>query len=170
MAKPMELRGGKKPQLILRRRGRFTKAKQDRFFATLAATCNVSAACRRARVSLDTVYEHRKKSAAFRARWAAAVAEAYAKLELMMIERMMNGTVKTVTRRDGATETIQEYPNHIAMLLLRLHRGAAAEAEAEHDPQDIEEARERLARRLQRLRRRLDADSGPASPAPGGAG
>ena len=58
-------------------RPRFTQAKQDRFFETLATTCNVEAAVRAAKVASSTVYRERARSAAFRARWAAALAEGY---------------------------------------------------------------------------------------------
>ena len=154
----LQLRGGKRPQLIKPRRDRFTAAKQDKFFEVLTATCNVAAACRAAKVSRSTVDRHRQQSAAFRARWAAAVREAYAALELMLIERSMNGTVKTVTKADGSKETIHEYPNALALQLLRLHRATAAEAEAEHEEEDVEEVRRRLDRRLERLRIRLDRE------------
>lgn len=153
-----QLKAGTRPQLIRPRKGRFTAAKQDRFFETLTATCNVAAACRAAQVSDATAYRHRRESAAFRARWAVAIREAYANLELMLIERSMNGTVKTVTKAGGATETIHEYPNGLALQLLRLHRAAATEAEAEHQEEDIEEVRRRLERRLERLRERLDRE------------
>lgn len=158
----IELRRGldRRPQLRRTPRGqpRFTLAKQDIFFAELAATCNVAAACRKARIGTKCVYEHRRKSAAFRARWAEAVREAYARLELMMVERSLNGTVRTRTRADGSVETMHEYPDHIAMHLLRMHRDTAAEAEEVHDSDRIEEVRERLVGRLARLRRQIEAE------------
>lgn len=154
----LELAAGK--TLRMRKPGgpRFTAAKQDKFFAVLLATCNVEAARRAAKVSSSTVYRHRRGNAAFRARWAEVVREAYAQLELMMLERMMNGTVKTVTRADGSTERIHEYPNAIALTLLRLHRDTAVEAATEHEPEDIDEVRRRLADKLARLRRRMEAE------------
>lgn len=158
----IELRRGpdRRPQLRKAPGGgrSFTLARQDIFFAELAATCNVLAACRKARISPDCVYRHRRKCAAFRARWAEAVREAYARLELMMIERAMNGTVRTRTRADGSVETMHEYPNHIAMQLLRMHRDTAVEAEEVHDSDLIEEVRERLVNRLGRLRRQIERE------------
>lgn len=158
MGETMELRGGRRPQRVKTRRGRFTAEKKDRFFAELAATCNVTAACRRARVHPGTVYEHRGKDAAFRARWAEAVREGYAKLELMLIERAMNGTVKTVTRADGSVDKTHEFPNGVALTLLRLHRETAVEAQVRHDPEEVEEARRRIARKLERLSRQIEAE------------
>lgn len=156
----LELTGGKVPRLRKPGRKAFTKAKQDKFLAALAATCNVRAACRRARVSDTCVYEHRRKNAGFRAGFVEAVREAYGRLELMTLERMTNGTITTRTRADGSVETIHEYPNALALQLLRLHRATAAEAEQVHNPEDIEEVRERLAQRIERLRIRMQKEAG----------
>jgi hypothetical protein len=157
----IELRRGSggRPQLRKApRRARFTLAKQERFFAALTATCNVAAACRAARISTRCVYHHRIKSAAFRARWAVAIREAYVGLELMMLERAMNGTVKTITRPDGGVQTVHEYPNNVAMLLLKLHRDTASAAEQEHDPEDVDEVRARIAKKIDRLRQRIERE------------
>ena len=149
------LTGGEAPKLRRRGRGLFDEARQDRFFAALAETCNVREACRRAPVNPTTVYYHHKRDAAFRARWAEAVRDAYGRLELMLLERMMNGTVRTRTRADGLVERTHEYPNAIALQLLRLHRAHAPEAQAVQETADIEEVRERIARRIERLRKRM---------------
>ena len=151
----MALAGGRRPQMQVKKRG-FTAAKQEAFFAELEATCNVSAAAKAAGVCKATVYVHRRRSAAFRARWAATVREAYARLELAMLERALNGSVKTVTRADGSVDKIHEYPNAVALTLLRRHQEMAAEAGVEHDPATIEELRERLATKIERLRKRLE--------------
>lgn len=151
------LAGGRRPQMRSKVRG-FTVAKQEIFFAELAATCNVSMAARRAGVCKATVYVHRRTSAAFRARWAVTVREAYARLELAMLERALNGNVKTVTRADGSVDRIHEFPNAVALTLLRRHQELAAEAGQEHDPANVEDLRERLATKIERLRKRLDKD------------
>jgi hypothetical protein len=49
---------------------------------------------------------------------------------------------------------MREYPNHIALKLLQMHRETAMEAEAELSAVDLDELRERLVRKLQRLKRR----------------
>jgi hypothetical protein len=101
------------------------------------------------------------------------VRDAYARLELMMLDRALNGVVKTKTRADGSIETMHEYPNHVAMQLLRMHRETAAEAEEVHDADRIEEVRERLVNRLGRLRRQIEAEQAGGGgkvfvPPPGG--
>jgi hypothetical protein len=162
----LELRGGSRPRMTRAGRRSFTLARQERFLGALAATCNVAAACRSARVGRTTVDTHRRKNAAFRARWAEAVSDAYGRLELVMLERMMNGTVTTRTRADGSVDKVHQYPNAIALQLLRLHRAGAAEAAVEHDPVDIEEVRERLLRRIERLQARAAAAKGAPAAAP----
>lgn len=149
-----ELTGGKVPRM--RRAGgrAFDAAKQARFLAELAATCNVSLAAERAGISSACIYAHRARDAGFRAAWADALADAYRNLELAMLERAMNGTVKTVTRADGSIDRTHEYPNAIALTLLRLHRDSAAETEEADamNEEDVAELRARIMRRIQRLR------------------
>lgn len=148
--------GGMKPQVRGAARNSFTKARQERFLAELGATCNVKRSARRAGVSDKTVYRHRRQSAAFRAGWAEALKEAYANLELAMLDRMLNGTVKTVRRAGKIVDRTHEYPNAIALTLLRLHREHAM-PEAETSPEAADELRERIFRRVEKLRARIAA-------------
>jgi hypothetical protein len=53
---------------------------------------------------------------------------------------------------------MREYPNQIALHLLKMHRDSAAEAIEEPGEVDIEELRERLFDKLQRLRKRIASD------------
>ena len=147
-----QLTGGKRPRVVKARPNVFDAKKQDRFFAELAATCNVRLSAKAARVGVATVYKHKAQDAAFRARWAEAIGGAYHNLELMMLDRAMNGTVKTVTKADGSIDRTHEFPNAIALTLLRLHRDAAAEAEPDVSEEEAEEIRARIMRRIQRLR------------------
>lgn len=90
------------------------------FFETLADTCNVSLAARRAGFTANWAYRRRKYDAKFRNSWSAAVREGYAKQELVLLERAMKGTPKVI-RRAGGDETIREYSNTLAIALLRRH-------------------------------------------------
>lgn len=151
------------------RKDGWTIERRRLFLATLAATCNVKRAIRAAGMKSDSVYKLRMRDAGFRAEWAAALREGYARLELMLLERAMNGTVKTVTRACGRIDRTHEYPNHVAFQLLKLHRDSAAEAEAEHDSADVDEVRDRLALKIEKLRRRLAKKAGGCDPVAGGA-
>jgi hypothetical protein len=96
--------------------------------------------------------------AAFRAGWAEAIAAAYQRLELVMLDRALNGTEKIVVRKDGSEERMRDYPNQIALHLLKMHRDGAMEAIEEPAEADIKEVRQRLFDKLQRLRKRQDAE------------
>lgn len=149
--------GGQKPKVV-RRRGGWTEAKRKRFLEKLAMSCNVAMACRRARVSSGSVYRERQANAAFRAGWAEALREGYARLELMMLERALDGTVKEVRHADGRTDKIVEYSDRIGLQLLKQHKDAAAPeardaSEAEADEGD--DICQRIMRRIDGVRRRM---------------
>jgi len=141
----------------MRKRSRrdWTKAKEQTFLTSLAETCNVTAAAEAAGMSVGGAYQRRKKVAAFRAGWAEAIAVAYQRLELVLLDRALNGTEKVVVRKDGSEERMREHPNAIAMTLLKLHRETAAEIINEPDEAEIEEVRTRLLEKLRRLRKKM---------------
>lgn len=150
--------GRSRPQARKPRRDQWTKAKEELFLATLAETCNVTAAAAAAGMSPSGAYVRRNKVAAFRASWAEAVATAYRDLELVLLERALNGTERIVTKPNGSVERMREYPNQIALALLRMHRETAIEAMTEPDEAEGDEIRERLVQKLERLRKRFEAE------------
>lgn len=133
----------------------WTKDKEARFLTALAETCNVTLSASEAGVSVGGAYKRRKSHAAFRAAWLEAIAMAYRRLELVLLERTFNGTDKVVTRRDGSEDRVREYPNNIGLALLKMHKETVIEAEREFAPAEVEEMREKLRRKLNRLRQRL---------------
>jgi phage terminase small subunit len=153
-SKDLVVAGGASPQARKVSKRDWTKAKEEAFVSSLAETCNVTAAAEAAGVSVSGAYDHRRKVAAFRASWAEAIATAYQRFELVMLDRALNGTEKIVVRKDGSEERMREYPNQIAMHLLKMHRESAMEAIEEPAEAEIEEVRERLFQKLQRLRSR----------------
>ena len=152
--KEMTLVAAKKPQLKKRAKRDWSKAKATRFLTVLGETCNVSDACRRSKVPMTVVYRRRKMDASFRADWVQTIGEAYQRLELVLLERAFNGTEKVIRRRDGSEERMREYPNHIALQLLKMHRDTAIEAQSEMSEEDVDEIRERIVRKLQRMKKR----------------
>jgi hypothetical protein len=149
--------GGATPKARKPRKNDWTKAKEETFLTTLGETCNVTAAAEAAGVSVSSAYARRKKVASFRAGWAEAIGTAYQRLELVMLDRALNGTEKIVVRKDGSEERMREYPNQIALHLLKMHRDSALEAIEEPAEADIQEVRERVFAKLQRLRKRVNA-------------
>jgi len=152
---PLVLVGGKSPQMRKASARSWTRAKHEAFLTALAETCNISRACEVAGVSDSTVRRKRESDAAFRAGFVAAVGSAYARLELVLLERFFNGTEKVVTRKDGSVERMREYSTQLGLALLKMHRDTAAQAMNEMAPEQLEELRERVLDKMLRLQKRL---------------
>ena len=152
--KQLTLVAAKKPQLKKRAVRDWSAAKARDFLRVLAETCNVSEACRRSGVPMTVAYRRRKMDASFRAEWAEMIAIGYQRLEAVLLDRAFNGTEKVITKRDGSEERILEYSNQLGLQLLKMHRETAAEADNQMAPEDVDEIRERLVRKLQRLKKR----------------
>ncbi|HUG46260.1 MAG TPA: hypothetical protein VMK31_07100 [Sphingomicrobium sp.] len=150
--------GGARPRARKPRASDWTKAKEKNFLTALAETCNVTLAAQSAGMSVSGAYARRRKVAAFRAGWAEAVATAYQRLELVLLDRALNGTEKVVRRRDGSEERMRDYSNQTALALLRMHRDGATEAIEEPAEAEVEDIRERLVEKLERLRQRFEEE------------
>ena len=103
---------------------------------------------------MTTAYRRRQMDAAFRAAWQEAIGIAFSRLELELLDRAFNGTEKVITRKDGSEERIREYSNQLGLKLLQMHRETAMEAETQVPEEDAREIRERLVRKLQRMKKR----------------
>ena len=156
----MVLVGARKPKLRKRTKRDWTNSKQRDFLTALAETCNVSRAAEEAGVSVSSAYRRRKTNAAFRAGWIEAIGTAYPRLELVLLNRAFHGVDKLVTRRDGSEERMQDYSNQLGLTLLKMHRDSAIEAAPENAPENIDEIRERLVHKLERLRLREESKRG----------
>jgi hypothetical protein len=153
----MTLVGAARPQLKKKAKRDWSQAKASEFLSVLAETCNVSEACRRSGVPMTVAYRRRKMDAAFRAGWIEAIGVAYHRLELVLLDRAFVGTEKVITRRDGSEERMTEYSNQLGLQLLKMHRDTALEAAPENEPENMDEIRERLFTKLERLRKREEA-------------
>jgi hypothetical protein len=150
----LNLVGGKKPQMRKAQPRDWNKDKETKFLTVLSETCNVTHACAEAEVSVSGAYGRKHGNAAFRAAWLEAISVAYQRLELALLDRAFNGTEKVVKRRDGSEERMLEYSNQLGLTLLKMHRDTAVEASTEFQPDQIEELKERLFNKLQRLKER----------------
>ena len=117
--------GGEKSQMRKASNRDWSKAKEQGFLSVLAETCNVTCAAAEAGVSVSAAYRRRKVDAGFRAAWLEAIGLAYQRLELVLLERAFAGTEKIVRRKDGSEERMVEYPNQLALTLLKMHRDTA---------------------------------------------
>jgi len=163
VARKLVFIAGEKPQMRKPSARSWTKAKEEAFLSVLAETCNVTRACKAAGIGVTSVYRRKKENAAFRARWLAAISTAYQQLELVLLERAFNGTEKLVSVRAGEPRTMREYSDRLGLTLLRMHRDTATDAELELPPDEMEEVRERLIRKLQRMKQRDEGEIGEES-------
>ena len=154
---------GKAPQMRKASKRSWNKRKADHFLLVVAETCNVSEACRRSGLPMTVAYRRRKSDAAFRAGWVESIGIAYQRLEAVLLDRFFNGTEKVITRRDGSEERMREYPNHLGLQLLKMHRETAMEADFDMPEEDADEIRQRLVRKLQRLKSRDEEEEARAS-------
>jgi len=157
-----------KERLKVRRASRqtITDEQIETFFATLADTCNVVRSAKAAGFAANWAYRRRKYDAAFRNGWAAAVGEGYSKLELVLLERAMKGTPKLVRTAKGSDRIMREYSTALAVALLRRHAETADSVAQPPDEDELNEVRERILDKLDRLRKRelTAADRPPDGP------
>lgn len=158
----LTLASGARPQVRKASKRSWTRAKEKAFLSTLEETCNVTLSAEAAGVSISGVYKRRSENAAFRAAWRNAISEAYQRLELVLLERAFNGTEKLVKRQGGSDERMREYSDRLGLALLKMHRDSAIEASPESAPDNIEEIRERIFEKLERLRKREESRGGSA--------
>ncbi|NUT00720.1 MAG: hypothetical protein HOP96_07075 [Sphingomonas sp.] len=158
----MALDGRSSPKRRARSKQDITDEKIEVFFTALADTCNVVQSARSAGFSANWAYRKRKSDAGFRAGWARAVAEGYAKLELVLLDRAMNGTIKRVPSGSGE-KRIREYPNQLAMALLKRHSDMAASIDDMLSEEEAEEIRERILLKLMKKREREGEGENEAS-------
>jgi hypothetical protein len=81
---------GKRVQIARARLRQWTPRVEERFLATLAATCNVKAACAEVGLTAASAYNHRRRWPRFAERWDEAVEIGYSQLEMGLIEQGAN--------------------------------------------------------------------------------
>jgi hypothetical protein len=141
-----------KPQIRKRTRGSWTVNKEDQFLLELGMTCNVTASARVVRMSARSAYHRRAKHPSFRAAWAIAVNEGYERLELCLLERAIGGKRKPVWYLGKRVGSVRDYPDSVALGLLKHHRTLAKAAAPAMSADEIDEERSKLLKRLKLIR------------------
>ena len=131
-----------------------TDTQLETFFVTLTETCNVARSARAAGFNAASAYRRRKTDAGFRRAWAEAVREGYAKLELVLLERVIKGTPKLVKTAKGTDRVMRDYSNSLAIALLKRHADTADSASHLPAEAELAEIRVRILERLERVRKR----------------
>jgi hypothetical protein len=140
--------------------GRWNKRKEAIFFEELAATANATMAAKAAGVSPNAVFARRLKHPLFRAKWEAVVRASKASIDLYLVEETRKtfdpGTLDTgaVTPRVTIDQAIR-----ISQLNASKKKGEElpdpfTEQAASMTPDDIHALREKLVRKIMRLRDR----------------
>lgn len=135
--------------------GRWNAAAEQSFFDELAASANVKRACAAAGVSTNAVYARRMKRPDFRAKWDAVLETGRAAIEMHLV-----AAAKTSFEPDALDLGEAAAPNVTvaeAIRIVQLH-GSKAERQSieqiEPPEEEIDAVRERLFRKLERLRKR----------------
>lgn len=152
---------GGKPIGARQRHDGWTPKRREEFLKSLASTCNVTASCRAAGMSAGAIYPLRQRDAAFRAAWAAALREGYARLEAALLHRAINGVSRPIYYKDKKLQTVRHYTDANSARMLARHQAAVLAApEAVIDKATIAEARLTIERRIRaiKLRRTRMAD------------
>ena len=127
----------------------------ETFFETLTDTCNVVRSAKAAGFSANWAYRRRKFDAAFRGGWEQALADGYAKLELILLERAIKGTPKLVRASGGKDRIMRDYSPALAIALLKRHAEIADRVrDAQPADDELAEVRERILEKLERMRER----------------
>lgn len=136
---------------------RITAEQIRTFFAMLADTCNIEQSAKAAKFTAAWAHKKRRTDAGFRAAWVQAVAEAYAKLEMVLLERSISGRLRYVRVAGGSTKRIREYNDQTALALLKHHAATAAAFDNPMAEADANEMRDRI---LAKLARRMAREAG----------
>lgn len=131
----------------------WSERKKTAFLEHLSLTANVRASARAVDMSEQSVYRLRSRCDVFRGGWEVALREGYARLELMMLERAIGGTVKPAGKAGQAASEMIEYSDRLGLALLAAHRSTVrGTTEAAADPGA---ARRRIEAKLEEMNRRL---------------
>jgi hypothetical protein len=151
----------------------WTPANRKRFLARLAETLNVAAASRAVGLSDRGAYLLRRRDPGFAAAWEATIAEAYARVEMLLLERALGGTAEEAGEA-GDTRHLESLSERALLTMLNQHRQTvrdlrvasekAAERTAARSALDEEiDARDGLMAKLDEIAARLDAADRAAS-------
>lgn len=135
---------------------RWTPEKRREFLAKLAETANVRASARAVGMSVQGVYKLRARSSEFRKEWAAALREAYAQLEVMLLERALKGTRKPVFHGGAKIGSVTEYSDRLALTLLNAHHATVhGTAAAKATRRDAKAVQARVSAKLSVMNKRM---------------
>jgi hypothetical protein len=160
---------------------RWTAANRELFLAKLAETLNVTATCRVVGLCDRGAYKLRQRDPGFAAAWEQTVADAYARVEMLLLERALGGAPEGTAAATGDTRHLETLSERALLTLLNQHRQTvrdvrsvaerAAERSAGRTALDEEMgAGQELMAKLDEIAARLDAAERSRDPAGEGGG
>lgn len=161
---------------------RWTPANRARFLAALAETLNVAAASRTTGLCDRGAYKLRQRDPSFAEAWETTIADAYARVEMLLLERALSGAPEGTASASAYTRHIETLSERALLALLNQHRQsvrdfrAAAEKAAERSAgrtalDEEMDARGALMAKLDEIAARLKAvDEARAQADEGGGG
>jgi hypothetical protein len=101
---------------------RWTRIRRNKFLAHLAATANISASAKFAKMSRSSAYRLRQTDPDFAEAWDEALDAALDDLEEVLMRRALNGVDKQVYYAGKPIGTTRSYSDSLAMFLLKSRR------------------------------------------------
>ncbi len=137
----------------------FTNSKKATFLRYLSQSCNVQQSAEATKVSVDTVYRHRKMDDEFREKWAEAIEIAYDELMLEMLRRARYGTEKPIIYGGKKVGVFNDLNDTMAMRLLSMHLANVADHKTgkKDDMTNSDETYKLLMQRISDIKRRLNS-------------
>ena len=152
-----------RPRAREEKNGRWTASAEKRFFAVMADQANVRKAAEAAGFSTTAIYQRRLKNKVFAAAWDAAVETGKARLQMLLIKAAEKSFDPELVDpgedppKVSASEAIRILQTRAGIEGARerdRHHLTLEEEAAQMSPSDVEELRERLLQKLERLRQR----------------
>jgi len=140
---------GRHIQIARARPRQWTPRTEARFLATLAATCNVKAACAEAGLSVPSVYLHRQRWPRFAEQWREAVETGYARIEIGLVETGGNMFCAPEVEPDAPMPPMTvEQAIHILHMHKNEVRGIGKKPGRWFRPRSLDEVKESILKKL----------------------
>ena len=145
---------GRRVQIARARLRQITPRVEARFLASLAATCNVKAACREAGISFTAMYAHRKRWPGFERRWDEALEIGAVQLEFALVAYAMNPFSPLGPARPAPVPPMRaDQALHNLHMHQRRLRGTGGRPGRAATPPAVEDVRARIVRKAEAIRR-----------------
>lgn len=158
---------GRRTQVRRARLHGWSPSTERRFLATLAATCNVKAACEAVGLTQGSAYFHRRQWPDFAKAWEAALSIGFDKIEEKLIEAACLSMEGVAFAADAPIPRMSAWD---AMMLLQLHkktvRGEGKPRPSNYKGPPIEEVRASIARKIAAIVRLEERKAGKAPVSP----